>query len=60
MVTGEAVPIEKTDGAKLVGGTINGTGGLVMIAERVGSDTLLAQIVRWSAKLSVHERLFND
>jgi P-type Cu+ transporter len=46
MVTGEAVPIEKTGGAKLVGGTINGTGGLVMMAERVGSDTLLAQIVK--------------
>jgi Cu+-exporting ATPase len=46
MVTGEAVPIEKEPGSKLTGGTINGTGGLVMEAERVGSDTLLAQIVR--------------
>ena len=46
MITGEAVPIEKTNGAKLVGGTINGTGGLVMKAERVGADTLLAQIVK--------------
>jgi len=46
MVTGEAIPIEKTDGAKLVGGTINGTGSLVMKAERVGADTLLAQIVK--------------
>jgi P-type Cu+ transporter len=46
MVTGEAVPIEKTNAAKLVGGTINGTGGFVMKAERVGADTLLAQIVK--------------
>ncbi len=46
MVTGEAIPVEKTAGAKLVGGTINGTGSLVMRAERVGSDTLLAQIVK--------------
>jgi P-type Cu+ transporter len=46
MITGESIPVEKTDGAKLVGGTINGTGSLVMRAERVGSDTLLAQIVK--------------
>jgi Cu+-exporting ATPase len=46
MVTGEAFPIEKASGAKLVGGTINGTGSLVMKAERVGADTLLAQIVK--------------
>ena len=46
MVTGEAIPIEKTGGEKLVGGTINGTGTLVMKAERVGADTLLAQIVK--------------
>jgi P-type Cu+ transporter len=46
MITGEAVPTEKTNGAKLVGGTINGTGGLVMKAERVGADTLLAQIIK--------------
>ena len=46
MVTGEPVPVEKEPGSKLTGGTINGTGGLVMEAERVGSDTLLAQIVR--------------
>jgi Cu+-exporting ATPase len=45
MVTGEAFPIEKATGAKVVGGTINGTGSLVMKAERVGADTLLAQIV---------------
>ena len=46
MVTGEAVPIEKNAGAKVTGGTVNGTGGFVMRAERVGSETLLAQIVK--------------
>src|ERR1700733_3026498 len=46
MVTGEPIPVEKTEGAKVVGGTINGTGGFVMKAERVGADTLLAQIVK--------------
>jgi Cu+-exporting ATPase len=46
MVTGEPVPVEKTAGEKVVGGTINGTGAMVMRAERVGSDTLLAQIVK--------------
>jgi len=46
MVTGEPIPVEKTDGSKVTGGTVNGTGTFVMRAERVGSDTLLAQIVR--------------
>ncbi|HEX4949892.1 MAG TPA: heavy metal translocating P-type ATPase [Blastocatellia bacterium] len=46
MVTGEPIPVEKTAGSKVTGGTVNGTGGFVMQAERVGSDTLLAQIVR--------------
>jgi Cu+-exporting ATPase len=46
MVSGEPIPVEKTEGAKLVGGTVNGSGGLVMRAERVGSDTLLARIVQ--------------
>ena len=46
MVTGEPIPVEKTAGDKVVGGTINGTGSLVMKAERVGSETLLAQIVK--------------
>ena len=46
MVTGEPIPVEKTAGSKVTGGTVNGTGGFVMKAERVGSDTLLAQIVR--------------
>ena len=46
MVTGEAIPVEKTSGAKVTGGTINGTGSFVMQAERVGADTLLARIVQ--------------
>ena len=46
MVTGESIPVEKTPGNRLIGGTVNGTGGFVMRAERVGSETLLAQIVR--------------
>jgi Cu+-exporting ATPase len=46
MVSGEPIPVEKTTGAKVVGGTINGTGSFVMKAERVGADTLLAQIVK--------------
>ena len=45
MVTGEPMPFEKAAGARCTGGTVNGTGGFVMRAERVGSDTLLAQIV---------------
>jgi Cu+-exporting ATPase len=46
MVTGEPIPVEKTAGAQVTGGTVNGTGTIVMEAKRVGSDTLLAQIVR--------------
>ena len=46
MVTGEPIPVEKEAGAPVTGGTINGTGALTMRAERVGNDTLLAQIVR--------------
>lgn len=46
MVTGEPLPVSKSAGGPLVGGTVNGTGGLLMRAERVGGDTLLAQIVR--------------
>ena len=46
MVTGEPIPVEKTIGAAVTGGTVNGTGAFVMEAQRVGSDTLLAQIVR--------------
>ena len=46
LMTGEPIPVEKSPGARVVGGTINGTGTLVMRAERVGGETLLAQIVR--------------
>jgi P-type Cu+ transporter len=46
MVTGEPIPVEKTSEAAVTGGTVNGTGTFVMEARRVGSDTLLAQIVR--------------
>ena len=46
MVTGEPIPVEKTPGSRVTGGTVNGTGGFMMQAERVGSETLLAQIVR--------------
>ncbi|HEV3218824.1 MAG TPA: heavy metal translocating P-type ATPase [Candidatus Acidoferrales bacterium] len=46
MVTGEPIPAEKSPGAKVTGGTLNATGSFVMRAERVGRETLLAQIVR--------------
>ena len=46
MVTGEPFPVEKAVGENVVGGTVNGTGSFVMKAERVGSETLLSQIVR--------------
>ena len=45
MVTGEPIPVEKTPGSRVTGGTVNGTGSFVIRAERVGRDTLLAQIV---------------
>jgi Cu+-exporting ATPase len=45
MVTGEPIPVEKKAGDRVTGGTVNGTGSFVMQAERVGSETLLAQIV---------------
>ena len=45
MITGEPIPVEKIAGEKLIGGTLNGAGGLVMRAERVGRATMLAQIV---------------
>src|SRR2546422_606578 len=46
MVTGEPVPVPKRPGDRVVGGTVNGKGGFVMRAERIGSDTLLARIVQ--------------
>jgi Cu+-exporting ATPase len=50
MVTGESIPVEKRTGDTVVGGTLNGTGTLLMEAERVGSETLLAQIVQMVAE----------
>ncbi len=50
MITGEPIPVEKTKDSKVTGGTVNGTGSVVIKAERVGSDTLLAQIVRMVAE----------
>lgn len=49
MISGEPVPVEKTEGDNLTGATINGTGSLIMEATRVGSDTMLAQIVEMVA-----------
>jgi len=46
MITGEPIPVEKQKGARVTGATVNGTGSFAMRAERVGSETLLAQIVR--------------
>jgi P-type Cu+ transporter len=50
MVTGESLPVEKEPGAKVIGGTINGTGSIVMRAEKVGADTMLARIVHMVAE----------
>ena len=50
MITGEPIPVEKTAGDKVSAGTVNGTGSFVMRAERVGSDTLLGQIVNMVAE----------
>ena len=50
MLTGEPIPVEKEPGAKVIGGTVNGAGTLVMRAERVGAETLLAQIVKLVAE----------
>jgi len=46
MVTGESMPVEKRIGAEVIGGTINGTGSLVIAAEKVGADTVLSRIVK--------------
>jgi Cu+-exporting ATPase len=49
MISGEPIPVAKQSGERVIGATINGTGGLVIEAERVGSDTLLSQIVQMVA-----------
>jgi P-type Cu+ transporter len=50
LVTGEAIPAEKMPGAKVIGGTVNGTGSFVMRAERIGAQALLGQIVQMVAE----------
>nr|WP_198380393.1 heavy metal translocating P-type ATPase [Roseomonas sp. KE2513] len=50
MVTGESLPVEKAPGSKVIGGTVNGTGSLVMRADKVGSDTMLSRIVAMVAE----------
>jgi len=50
MITGEPLPVEKAVGEKVTGGTVNGSGSFVMSAERIGSDTLLGQIVNMVAE----------
>lgn len=50
MVTGESMPVAKLPGARVIGGTVNGTGALVMRAEKVGSETMLARIVAMVAE----------
>ena len=50
MITGESLPVEKNVGDKITGGTVNGTGGFIMRAEKVGRDTMLAQIVNMVAE----------
>jgi P-type Cu+ transporter len=50
MITGEPIPVGKQTGDRVTGATVNGTGSLIMRAERVGSETLLAQIVRMVAE----------
>ena len=49
MISGEPIPVEKESGDKVIGATVNGTGGLVIEAQRVGSDTMLSQIVQMVA-----------
>ncbi|MBI2955860.1 MAG: heavy metal translocating P-type ATPase [Acidobacteria bacterium] len=46
MITGEPIPVEKAPGSRVIGGTVNGTGSFILRAERVGNETLLAQIVQ--------------
>jgi Cu+-exporting ATPase len=46
MITGESLPVEKTPGSRVIGATVNGNGSLIMRAQRVGSETMLAQIVQ--------------
>jgi Cu+-exporting ATPase len=56
MITGEPVPVAKATGDKVTGATVNGNGSLVIRAERVGADTLLARIVHMVARGAAHAR----
>ena len=56
MVTGESMPVTKEKAARVIGGTLNSTGSFVMRAEKVGRDTLLAQIVQMVARRSAAAR----
>ncbi|MBP7482317.1 MAG: heavy metal translocating P-type ATPase, partial [Lacunisphaera sp.] len=49
MITGESLPVEKNSGDKVTGGTVNGTGGFILRAEKVGADTMLSRIVQMVA-----------
>ena len=50
MVTGESMPVEKSTPAKVIGGTVNGTGALTITAEKIGADTMLSRIVNMVAE----------
>ncbi len=50
MLTGEPIPVEKSEGARVIGATINGTGSFILRAEKIGSETVLAQIVQLVAQ----------
>jgi P-type Cu+ transporter len=50
MISGEPIPVEKTRGDAVIGGTVNGTGSFVMVVTKIGEDTLLSQIVRMVAE----------
>jgi Cu+-exporting ATPase len=50
MVTGESMPVEKVAGARVIGGTLNGTGALTITADKIGADTVLSRIVRMVAE----------
>lgn len=52
MITGEPIPVEKNMGERVIGATVNGTGSLIMEAKRIGSETLLAQIVHMVSEAS--------
>jgi len=60
MVTGEPIPVEKKAGDRVIGATVNGTGSLIIEAERVGSETLLAQIVQMVAEAQRSRRQFKS